>query len=1112
MRKILSLVLSIAMVMSCFGMTAFAADEANTVGDETYANGSFADACYTPDKAVWTKATDEIQAADANGTYVGNGIYYTTVSLNGSGENVTSVLMTNASATDPKCVFAMNNATKFNDLTDLTDADRIHYSGYFNVIQGTVSSANILPANAGGIDISQNLLDQKSNFGVNNGRWVRFDVFYQPTITYTYTKTDTDGNVTTGTWKSNQLQQARNSNAVTSGVDFSKMPGYDSTCKYTATKSTHGLTSSYINGEPVIEDVASDSGFPGTLDWDNLASRIAFHGSGAVVAFAQGKMELIRNFDASTYDFVDYPELTSGEKYKISGNNLIYNQPITAADIAAPAGFTVAAYSDTACTKPVTGAISLGDTIAVSNGPIISYYEASDGRGAVITTTMSNIHRSTHSVYNSSLAGKSAPFTKITKLDNSEDNAFFEVSFGSRYPSIDTEKYYVLEMNYLPESDGAYLYIGGQFSTGLGVADLTLTDSTLVQNQWNKIVVVLENGSTEANPYPANKKDYASEGDAKTDSPHTLSLYCNGKLVSDKVKTQLGMIWKNGGRAENFFRIQVLPTNTTAETYAYVDDVVLYGTDNFTAADAALPVLSSVDFGTIDGNTITTAADASVINAVDGLTVLGKTEGIVNSGDVIAYESGNDVAYYKVKNNFFPDRDGYNASLGWDVDGTTLRIYDIPGVGTGGMPSFEGANGANLAPWANVSGITDIVIEDGITHVGKWTIAGKEVNSVTIPSSVSAFDGYAFNTSTITTLIFEEGCTGFNSDCKINRDCNIKNVYLPSTAKNIHPYFWRGLNTESNDNPYCASNKIINIYAPADSDAYTWATTIRENKPKDVIVNVSKDYSDRLYTFVRKSYLSGIDVSNGKGALGAGASGDSNDTSIECYSTNPGEGNAFIGGPYIDAKLFAKRDYAVFEADVKFTENSKYFFYGSNQHKQISPNVYSDNVLLLDGWNRVMTVVERATGNAKTYINGLLYVEAPGAVLGENTNTATRFIFYNNDNGISEEVPVGYVDNMAIYATNVNPAATFTAPLTATADPEAGVTFTVSDDVKALASNVVIAAAYDAVGNMLGNVVIASDSVTIAPVAGATKYVGYVWNSLEGLAPITASLAVNVDQ
>lgn len=850
MRKILSLVLSIAMVMSCFGMTAFAADEANTVGVETYANGSFADACYTPDTAVWTKATAEIQAANANGTYVGDGKYYTTGSLNGSGENVTSVLMTNVSKDDPtteeneddtKCVFAMNNATTFNNLTDLTDADRIHYSGYFNVIQGTVSSANILPANAGGIDISQNLLYQKSNFGVNNGRWVRFDVFYQPTITYTYTKTDAEGNKTTGTWKSNKLQNST-TKETTGGVDWTLMPDYDSTCTYTATKSTHGLTSSYINGEPVIVDMPSDSGFTGTRDWDNLASRIAFHGSGAVVAFAEGKMELIRKFDASTYEFVDYPELTSGEKYTISGNNLIYNQPITAADIAAPAGFTVAAYSDTACTKPVTGAISLGDTIAVSNGPIISYYEASDGRA-----------------------------------------------------------------------------------------------------------------------------------------------------------------------------------------------------------------------------------------------------------------------------DFFADRDGNNASLGWDVDGTTLRIYDIPGVGTGGMPSFEGDNGANLAPWANVSGITDIVIEDGITHIGKWTIAGKKVNSVTIPSSVSAFDGYAFNGSTITTLIFEEGCTGFG-DAVINRDSSVNNIYLPSTA-NPSPGFYRGLNTASTDKPYVASNKAITIYANEDTAAYTWATTVQENKPADVTITINTDYSDRLYTFVRKSYLSGITVSNGKGALGAGASGDSNDTSIECYSTDAKEDNAFIGGPNIDTTLFAKRNYAVFEADVKFTENSKYFFYGSNQHKQISPNVYSDNVLLLDGWNRVMTVVERATGNAKTYINGLLYVEAPGAVLGENTNTATRFIFYNNDNGISEKVPVGYVDNMAIYATDVNPAATFTAPLTATAyNSAAGVTFTVSDDVKALASNVVIAAAYDAVGNMLGNVVIASDSVTITPVAGATKYVGYVWNSLEGLAPITASLAVNVPQ
>ena len=1116
MRRIFSIILTVAMLVSCFGMTTFAADETTNVlpGINTGASVTFNTGCYTPDEAVWTQAAAEIQASAANGTYVPKGRYYTSNVFGASGDNVTSILMTNNASTDAKAIVSMNNGAVFGNRTDLLDTDRIHYGFYLNLLQGSVNNVNLLPANAGGISITPDLLAGTKLLNNKLGQWVRFDIFYQPTITYTYTKTSkTDATDTsTGVWKSNALQNPRNTSDVASGVDFTKMPDYDENYDYVAKDTVHGLASCYVNGEPVLVDKTAKSGHIGTRDWDNLASRLAFFGNG-VFAVAMQNVELVRNFDADTYDFIDYPELASGEKYRVSENNLIYNQPITAADITAPAGFTVAAYSDTACTKPVTGVISLGDTVAVSNGPVVSYYAANDGKN-VITTTMSSIKRSTHSEYTSPLAGKAAPFTKITKPNTDEDNAFFEVTFGSRYPSIDTEKYYVLEMNYLPESDGAYLYIGGQQSTGLGVADLTLTNSTLVQNQWNKIVVVLENGSTEANPYPANKTDYASAGDAKTASPHTLSLYCNGKLINDKVKTQLGMIWNNGGRAENFFRIQVLPKNTTAETYAYVDDVVLYGTDKFTAADAALPVLSSVDFGTIDGNTITTAADASVINAVDGLTVLGKTEGIVNSGDVIAYESGNDVAYYKVKNNFFADKDGNSASLGWDVDGTTLRIYDIPGVGTGRMPSFAGANNTNTAPWASVSGITDIVIEDGITHVGQWTVFGmKNLNSVTFPASVSAFDAYAINGSTITNLIFEEGCTGFNSDCKINRDCNITNVYLPSTAKNIHLNFWRGLSVnQAGKYPYIATNKTINFYAPSDSEAYTWATTMQKEKPADVTVNISTDCSDRLYTFVRKSYLSGITVSNGKAALGAGASGDSNDTSIECYSTNADEGNAFISGPNIDATLFAKRDYAVFEADVKFTENSRDFYYGSNQHKNISPTIYSDNVLLLDGWNRVMTVVETATGNAKTYINGLLYVEAPGAVFGENTNTATRFVFYNNDNGISEEVPVGYVDNMAIYATDVNPAATFTAPLTATAfDAVAGVTFTASADVKALKSNVVIAAAYNG-DDMVGNVVIGTDSVTIAPVAGATKYVGYVWNSIDGLVPIAASLAVDVAQ
>jgi hypothetical protein len=102
----------------------------------------------------------------------------------------------------------------------------------------------------------------------------------------------------------------------------------------------------------------------------------------------------------------------------------VFNQPITAADIVAPAGCKVGVYTDTACTTPVTGVVGVGDTVAVADGINVTYYTAGDGKN-IITTTMSTISRSTHSAYTTSLAGKDAPFTKITKSTANEDNAYF---------------------------------------------------------------------------------------------------------------------------------------------------------------------------------------------------------------------------------------------------------------------------------------------------------------------------------------------------------------------------------------------------------------------------------------------------------------------------------------------------------------------------------------------------------------------------------------------------------------------------------------------------------------------------------------------------------------
>ena len=51
-----------------------------------------------------------------------------------------------------------------------------------------------------------------------------------------------------------------------------------------------------------------------------------------------------------------------------------------------------------------------------------------------------------------------------------------------------------------------------------------------------------------------------------------------------------------------------------------------------------------------------------------------------------------------------------------------------------------------------------------------------------------------------------------------------------------------------------------------------------------------------------------------------------------------------------------------------------------------------------------------------------------------------------------------------------------------------------------------IAAAFDANDNLVGNVAIGTDTVTIAKNAGAAYYMGYIWNSTTGLIPVTAAV------
>lgn len=490
----------------------------------------------------------------------------------------------------------------------------------------------------------------------------------------------------------------------------------------------------------------------------------------------------------------------------------------------------------------------------------------------------------------------------------------------------------------------------------------------------------------------------------------------------------------------------------------------------------------------------------------------------------------------------FIDAEENEGSIGWEIDAEgTLHIYDIPTIGTGNMPTTN-SDIQYTFPWNNISGINNVVVENGITHLGWNTINyGPALESVTVSQSVRSAAAYAFNSLTTDKFIFEEGCMGvFGSAQTLNRSVKINNLYMPSTAKGIHTNLWRALDNSSGDVYVGLEN--ITIHAPKGSDALAWANARKANPAKDksngkggidVTINVTETEAvERVYVYNKTAFDTdkSFAANNGKAVTAVGADGEY-DSSFALYSTVDGQNNVFISGASFDRdNVFSKKAYAVFEADIKFGANGKHFFFGSDQHKHVGDSAIPESALVKDGWNKVVTVVDYNTGVSKTYVNGIYAAttnesalwkdgdyytvqlkDKDGKVTGTEDRicTSTRFVAYDL-NGISDVDPVVYVDNMAIYATDVNPADAYAAPLTHSAyDAVNGVTFTASNDVKSLDSNIVIVAAYNG-DDMIGNVVIGTDSVTITPVDGATKYVGYVWNSIEGLAPIAASVTVPV--
>ncbi|MBQ7901404.1 MAG: leucine-rich repeat protein [Clostridia bacterium] len=1085
MRKVISVVLAIAMVMSMFGMTAFAEDVTSTnVWSDNYVTWlSAGEMLGTGTQAPPAEETGFVQPSATlaeDNTYVGTKNYYQKAAFYGA-DTTTVLYAGTASDSDAKVVLGATNYSHYTG-TDkgYTENDRLAFTMYVNLVSGSIGNVYFMRPSAG-VECSQDAMGGYLNS--HKGEWVKLDAFIQPKITYTYTRT----NISTGVaeeglvWERIGFVNPNKGNNVAGALE--SMTGYDaSTYTYTVTKVTYGKMSSYINGECVKNEVelSGTSGNVLAYGADNVPSRMAF-----VVKDMSEKVSLyvshaqvykVSNFDADTLELDKSPVLADGDKYDVVNKAVVLgSDSVTVADIATSDDCIVNVYaaSDTAYSSPKASdyVISADDKIVVRKGTLdISYYTATEAAEDNEFTDD----------YGNTYTWSFAPYTGVLSIGAVEEQKSNENYGVIKFAALDVSGRTTLPADVFP-----WLALSNKSE----ITDIEI-DSSIT-----RIEREMFNGLT-------GLKDIYIPGTINSWGWGVFSG-CTGLQ-----KVEFGYGAKNTGGDKMFAGCSNLSQVILPPTVYAVSGRSFWNCKSLkelmiTAAHGELSISSNA-FGAdneANGLNITlkyyqgsdAAADVTAVTSPANSTIT--TQAVAAAG-------------------LLPDGSGNADSIGWKVENGVATIYDIPEVGTGELPKGNtGHSSKGSLPWCYFGALDEVVVEEGITKLSQWSMQDITATTVTIPSTVSASDPYVFNgTNPITNLIFKEGCSALGQGQMINRTCNITNIYLPSTATVISDKLVRGLHKDDGDE--YTGTATVNFIAPKDSYAHTWATNMAANKTtdKEVTINV-KSESDRLYTYAASGYTSTVAAANGSLRPAVGADGEY-DTAYEVYSTVASQNNAFISGPNYDRTLFAKRAYTVFEADVKFGEEANYMMFGSNQHSPMSQRVNKNSALTTDDWNKVVTVVDYNTGTSKTYVNGILCGENTSSLWkdgGQDSNgnicTSTRFVVYAT---ADDTKAAAYIDNMAIYATDVNPADSYATPLTASAyDAANGVTFTVADSVKALDSHAIIVAAYDADGKLAGNITVGEDSVTVAPVEGAVKYVGFVWNTAFGLVPISGKIAVD---
>ena len=532
------------------------------------------------------------------------------------------------------------------------------------------------------------------------------------------------------------------------------------------------------------------------------------------------------------------PVLDTSDKYTVYNRGIIINEGATVGDLTAGSN-SVAVYNGDTLIEDESAALAEGYTIIVTDSvnKLYKYYNVGtapevkewkdykpkrdaegnvidangniiiDKNGKVINSSLTKVYEEEANTYTWSFS----PYTQVLTIGMLDKPT---VSANTTYGAIDVEPWangttagssnrpwhsvrdQIKEIKFEENSKNHWLCLGREMFAGFNGLESVVIPRYVVDAQWgtfgyctNLHTVTFEEGS------------HGMEGGYTTLFGMKMFQGCtnlrNVELGTGMTHLNVGQMFYNCKSLKELFVPAHVDTVSTS-LFDGCGDVKITTYENSTAA------------AKIAATTFKTSSTSVTLNVTK---------------EYIAAEG------------YIPDSQGNENSISWkiDADTQTLIISDVAEVGTGDMPDKAGDNYQGRFPWNAISGYNKVVVEDGITRIGRWFLQSPkpgDLESISIPGSVKEGKEFAFVSVVATDLIFHEGATGiFSAGELINRDVKIENVYLPASACDIKANLWRGLD-ESDGNVYLGLSEV-NIYAPLGSDAYKWSVARAANPAKD---------------------------------------------------------------------------------------------------------------------------------------------------------------------------------------------------------------------------------------------------------------------------------------